>query len=80
MAERLFGLETEYALALLDRQGRRIAQPLATQWLLEAASERLTHLPDLQSGGMFLTNGARLYIDCGRRPGQRTGRGPLRQP
>ena len=68
MAERLFGLETEYAFALLDRQGQRIAQPPATELLLETARQRLTHLPDLQSSGMFLTNGARLYVDCGHHP------------
>jgi proteasome accessory factor A len=68
VAERLFGLETEYAFALLDRQGQRMALPLATGWLLETARQQLTHLPDLQSSGMFLTNGARLYIDCGHHP------------
>ena len=68
MADRLFGLETEYAFALLDRQGQRIAQPQATEWLLAAARQQLIHLPDLQSGGMFLTNGARFYIDCGHHP------------
>ena len=68
MAERLFGLETEYAFAVLDRQGQRLAQPIATAWLLEAARHRLTHLPDMQSGGMFLTNGARLYVDRGHHP------------
>lgn len=68
MAERLFGLETEYALVLLDRQGQRISQAVATDSLLAAARQRLIHLPDLQSGGMFLTNGARFYIDCGHHP------------
>jgi len=68
VAERLFGLETEYAFALLDRQGRRVAQPVAIDRLLQAARRRLIHLPDLQSGGLFLTNGARLYIDCGHHP------------
>jgi len=61
-------METEYALVLLDRQGQRISQALATDWLLAAARQRLIHLPDLQSGGMFLTNGARFYIDCGHHP------------
>jgi len=68
VAERLFGLETEYAFVLLDRQGQRIAQAMATDWLLAAARQRLIHLPDVQSGGMFLTNGARFYIDCGHHP------------
>jgi len=68
VAERLFGLETEYAYALLDRQGQRIAQTVAVLRLLEAAQRRLIHLPDVRSAGMFLTNGARLYIDCGDHP------------
>jgi proteasome accessory factor A len=68
MADRLFGLETEYAFALLNRKGQRISQPQATDWLLKAARRRLVHLPDLHSGGLFLANGARLYIDCGHHP------------
>ena len=68
MAERLFGLETEYAFALLNRQGQRIAQPQATEWLLKTARNLLVHLPDLHSCGMFLPNGARFYVDCGHHP------------
>jgi proteasome accessory factor A len=68
VAERLFGLETEYAFALLDRQGERISPSPATEWLLDIARQRLSYLPDLQSSGLFLANGARLYIDCGHHP------------
>jgi len=68
VAERLFGLETEYAFALLDRQGRRIIQSPAVEKLLAAARRRLIHLPDAHSSGMFLTNGARFYVDCGCHP------------
>jgi len=67
MAERLFGLETEYAYALLDRAGQRIDPAQALGWLLDAA-RRLIHLPDLNSNGIFLANGARFYIDCGGHP------------
>ena len=63
MAERLFGLETEYALALRDALGRRIDQGLAVEWLMESARTRLRHLPGLYSHGIFLQNGARFYVD-----------------
>jgi proteasome accessory factor A len=68
VAERLFGLETEYALVLLDQHGQRIPTSSAAEWLLLAARQQLCHLPDLASSGLFLANGARFYIDCGHHP------------
>lgn len=68
MAERLFGLETEYAFALRDPQGRRIDPGLALEWLMESARRRLRHLPGFYSPGIFLENGARFYVDCGAHP------------
>lgn len=68
MAERLFGLETEYAFALCDKKGHRLPQAHAIEWLMEAAQRHLVHLPGICSSGMFLENGARFYVDCGRHP------------
>ena len=67
MAEVLFGAETEYAVAVRGR-ARCPGGGLAME-LLQQARERLTHLPDLSPGdGMFLSNGARFYVDCGSHP------------
>jgi hypothetical protein len=65
VTERLFGLETEYAFAVIGRDG----QPLPTEsilgHLMELARARLPCLSDAHSQGIFLANGARFYIDCG---------------
>ena len=64
MGELLFGTETEYALS--GTRGRKpIDLGALVHQMLQAASERLVHLPDCGSSGMFLANGARLYLDCG---------------
>ena len=60
---RLFGSEAEYSLSALD-QGRRVDQGLALRRLFDLARSSLTHLPDLESSGMFLGNSFRLYADC----------------
>ena len=65
MAERLFGMEIEYGCAPRSRDP---ARPLRNRdWaerFMTAARERLPHLPGMDSGGIFLENGARLYVDC----------------
>ena len=64
MGHRLFGVETEYALN--GMKGRReVDRGTLVHQLLEVGSKSLVHLPDLSSSGMFLENGARLYLDCG---------------
>lgn len=67
MAELLFGAETEYAVAW---RGIKKGQPpeQAAIELLRLAGERLTHLPAMNSSGIFLANGARFYVDCGTHP------------
>ncbi len=65
----LFGMETEYAIG----QGRpRPAWdlPRVARVLLDAVrSGRHPYLPDGNGGmGVFLANGARLYLDCGCHP------------
>lgn len=58
MRERLFGIETEYAISSYLNESD------LNQGLLQLAREQLDHLPDA-GGGLFLGNGSRFYIDCG---------------
>ena len=67
MKERMFGLETEYAITWIKGRKSPDREHL-THHFMEAAKKCLVHLPDLQSSGMFLENGSRLYIDCGQHP------------
>jgi proteasome accessory factor A len=64
MAERLFGVETEYAIN--GMRGQEAAdRALIVRNLLDLAHGTLPHLRDSSSSGLFLENGARLYLDCG---------------
>jgi proteasome accessory factor A len=68
MAELMFGVETEYAVAGLSPSGS-VSREGILRNLIELARERLVNLPDLHSsGGVFLENGARFYVDCGLHP------------
>jgi proteasome accessory factor A len=68
MAELLFGVETEYAIAGISPSGS-VSREGILRSLIELARERLVQLPDLHSsGGIFLGNGARMYVDCGLHP------------
>ena len=68
MAELMFGVETEYAIAGMSPSGE-IDRGEVIRRLMDAASRELTQLPDLHaSRGMFLSNAARLYLDCGNHP------------
>ncbi len=67
MAERMFGLETEYAISGFEG-GNSVDREMILDRLMRAARKRLPHLPDSQSSGMFLSNGSRLYVDCGLHP------------
>ncbi len=67
MAERMFGLETEYAISGIE--GRRsVSRKILVERVLQVARKCFPNLPDAQSSGMFLANGSRLYIDCGLHP------------
>ena len=68
MAERLFGIETEYALSVTDPRGVRVSQKQALDGLMRNARRLLPHLPDELAHGLFLQNGARLYVDAGGHP------------
>jgi proteasome accessory factor A len=63
----MFGLETEYAISWIKGH-KSPDRELLTNHFMEAARKCLLHLPDIQSSGMFLANGSRLYIDCGQHP------------
>ena len=68
MGELLFGVETEYAIAGVTRRGA-MEREETLQRMMEFARKELVHLPDLHgSGGMYLGNGARFYLDCGMHP------------
>lgn len=65
---RLFGLETEYAVAALDARGGLLDRGVFTGHLLTAASTMLPNLPGSIESGLFLSNGSRLYVDVGDHP------------
>ena len=68
MALRLLGMETEYAVTGF-RRGVACGAEQAAHGLLEAARRDLPHLRDRGSPhGLFLGNGARLYLDTGLHP------------
>ncbi len=68
MAERLLGVETEYAFVSLDSRGRRVDSSARLEALMRLARSQLTSLPDHFSNGVYLGNGSRLYIDVGEHP------------
>jgi proteasome accessory factor A len=68
MDERLFGVETEYAVTALGPRGKPIPRDGVIADLLALARERTTHLLDAGAAGVFLENGSRLYLDCGNHP------------
>jgi proteasome accessory factor A len=67
MADLLFGLETEYALAAFDESGERVAQEIALNRLIRLAERRLTYLRGFGGSDLFLPFG-RLYLDSGGHP------------
>jgi proteasome accessory factor A len=65
--ERLFGVETEYAITAVNGH-TACNRDEVLQTMMQLARRQLVQLPDLCSGGMFLQNGSRFYIDCGSHP------------
>lgn len=66
--DRLFGLETEYALTALDGYGRPVDRLDVLRRMLDLARERFPTLPDHTRQGVFLPNGPRFYIDAPDHP------------
>jgi proteasome accessory factor A len=68
MADLLFGLETEYAIAGMTPKGPMNRSEIL-QAMMERARQQLVQLPDMHaSAGFFLQNGCRFYADCGAHP------------
>lgn len=67
MAERLMGIETEYALSTLCSSCVSLSHEELVDKLLEMARTKLLHLPDL-ANGIYLENGSRFYVDYGNHP------------
>ena len=64
MGDRLLGVETEYAISGI--QGQEPADHLMIiRHLLDLAHTTLRNLQDGSSSGLFMENGARLYLDSG---------------
>ena len=63
----MFGVETEYAISAMHA-GLAVDRMSVLHAMMQEARQRLVHLPDMCSGGMFLENGGRFYIDCGLHP------------
>jgi proteasome accessory factor A len=68
VSERLFGVETEYALCATNARGARVDHRQVLDGLMRNARNQLPHLPDELSHGVFLQNASRLYVDCGGHP------------
>jgi hypothetical protein len=61
----MLGLETEYALTVLDRKGRGLTREKMIQRLFKLARKKLSHIVAMHHRGVFLPNGSLLYLDCG---------------
>ncbi|MGH7128210.1 MAG: proteasome accessory factor PafA2 family protein, partial [Planctomycetaceae bacterium] len=68
MAERTFGLETEYAFTALDRRGHPLPRATVVGQFMEYIYAHEPNLPDNAAGGVFLRSGGRLYRDSGNHP------------
>ena len=68
VTDRLFGLETEYAMVPVGCQRVAVDRDRLIARLAERANDTLPSLPDGTGHGVFLGNGARFYIDCGHHP------------
>ncbi len=62
----LFGLEFEVSFSALDASMQRVSPGRVLRKFMDVAGKRLVHLPGRDSNGIFLGNGARLYLDCGK--------------
>jgi proteasome accessory factor A len=67
MTQRLFGMETEYAVNDHGANASGSEKHTLAWQLMAVAREQLKHLRDF-GDGMFLENGSRLYIDSGYHP------------
>jgi hypothetical protein len=66
--DRLMGVETEYAIAGVTRDGVPLDRSRLLQRLMDAARDSWRCLPSSDDKGIFTTSGARFYIDAGGHP------------
>ena len=66
--ELLFGVETEFAFTALDRSGSALDRTAYVPQLLKFVQRRLPHLQGHDPCDAYLSNGSRLYMDCGCHP------------
>lgn len=64
----LLGMETEYAVNGMTRDGTPVDRSRLVQQMLVMARQHYPHLRDGSGGGLFLANGGRLYMDRGAHP------------
>lgn len=67
MAEKLLGVETEYAVNSHKRYSTEAEKTEHLWQFMDAARKEYPYLRDFGQG-MFLENGARFYMDCGMHP------------
>jgi len=65
---RLFGVETEYAVAALDDTGAVLPRGRLSEGMLRGAPKTFPALRATVEAGVFLGNGSRLYCDIGDHP------------
>jgi len=63
--ERLMGIENEFAFTAINRAGGIAERQCAIESTDEIAERLFVSLPCFSGSGIFLENGARLYLDCG---------------
>ena len=68
MTERLFGLETEYGLVASANEPRATRRAAVACDLERRAHAEFPSIRDAASGGVFIQNGARFYVDTGHHP------------
>ena len=64
----LSSIETEYAIFAVDKQGQRVNSEKVSNAFMETARDNYAFMMCASSSGIFLANGARLYIDAGGHP------------
>ncbi len=66
--DRMMGIETEFALSGLSKDGVPLDRRTILQRLTDLAVERWRFLPATGGQGIFTTSGARFYVDTGGHP------------
>ena len=59
----LFGIENEFAIAAFDEHGARVPESMAVKHVFQRLKGLLPFLPAHDGGGIFVSNGGRIYID-----------------